>query len=112
MNNCVTQFIEAARASASEWWEECRAFSARRAAAGAPSYEELWEEYDFLRVLGGGEFDPETLCFAEDELIDVINQEFYARLSRAECIEHELDRMFGNSTREVLRATAQVGCLS
>jgi hypothetical protein len=101
----VNEFYRQRRESAEAYWKLCRRLVADRAARGGPTLEEMSNEYEALQASGGGDFDPNEPFSKEDALIDAINEEIYARMSLEEYVEADLDRVFGNFTRQVLSAT-------
>jgi hypothetical protein len=88
----------AAESRARDWYTQCCARSAQRAAAGAPSFEEMCEEYQSL-VEYGGEFIPTVHFLNQDALGDAIDEEYIAQHGIEECIRQEVDRMSSNLTR-------------
>lgn len=94
-------WLRAVAASAEAWQAECRTLARQRALAGGPTLAEMQHTYETLQACGGGEFDPHDPRPDEDELVDAINQEIFARASLAEVIAWEIERRLYNHSRQV-----------
>ncbi len=96
-------WLKAIESRARDRYAECRARSARRAAAGAPSLEEMREDYRSL-VEYGGEFIPTDHFSTQRALEDAMDEEYIASRGVEECIRQALeddryDRMSSNQAR-------------
>jgi hypothetical protein len=93
-------WLKVIESRARDCYAQCRARSAQRVAAGAPSLEEMKEDYQLLVEYGNG-FIPTHHFSTQRELEDAIDEEYIASCGVEECIRQalEYDRMSSNQTR-------------
>jgi hypothetical protein len=93
-------WVSAAEARARDFYAECCRRSADREEKGAPTLEEMQAQYRSVYEYGK-EFVPTEFFPDVDGLLDVINEEYFARHGMEFCVEQELERMSINQVRKL-----------